>query len=126
MDVLDAAGVRVMPPLGYLEFLSLISGAGAVLTDSGGIQEETTALGVRCYTLRPNTERPITISHGTNTLLGDSPDAIDAVRIEPSRSRDVHIQGWDGHAGARTAEVIAAACGAGDPEDTRWLMRRSA
>ena len=63
------AALRVMPPLGYLDFLSLVRGAALVVTDSGGVQEETTMLDVPCLTLRANTERPITISHGTNRLV---------------------------------------------------------
>ena len=65
--------MRCIEPLGYLDFLSLQAGAGAIVTDSGGVQEETSALGVRCFTLRANTERPVTITHGTNVLLGDDP-----------------------------------------------------
>ena len=72
----DAPGLHLIDPLGYLDFLSLIADAGAVLTDSGGIQEETTYLGVPCFTLRDNTERPVTIRAGTNTLLGLDPAAI--------------------------------------------------
>ena len=65
--------LHLLPPVGYLEFLSLMDSARAVLTDSGGIQEETTALGVPCLTLRDNTERPITITEGTNRLVGSAP-----------------------------------------------------
>ncbi len=61
--------LRVIEPLGYIDFLSLVRGAAVVVTDSGGIQEETTILGVPCLTLRPNTERPITVTHGTNRLV---------------------------------------------------------
>ena len=68
-------GLMLIEPLGYLDFLSLLADAGAVLTDSGGIQEETTFLGIPCFTLRDNTERPVTISAGTNTLLGLDPTA---------------------------------------------------
>ena len=71
-----AAGLHLLDPLGYLEFLSLEADAGAVLTDSGGVQEETTYLGVPCFTLRDNTERPVTVALGTNTLLGLDPAAI--------------------------------------------------
>ena len=67
---------RLIDPVGYLDFLSLEADAGAVLTDSGGIQEETTYLGVPCFTLRDNTERPVTVAHGTNTLLGLDPARI--------------------------------------------------
>ena len=73
LERLEAAGVRCIDPVGYLDFLSLQAGAGAIVTDSGGVQEEASALGVPCYTLRANTERPVTISHGTNVLLGDDP-----------------------------------------------------
>src|SRR5205814_113756 len=69
LAAVDPARLRVVEPLGYLEFMGLVRGAVLVLTDSGGIQEETTILGVPCLTLRPNTERPITISHGTNHLV---------------------------------------------------------
>ena len=72
----EAPGLLLSEPLGYLDFLSLMADAGAVLTDSGGIQEETTYLGVPCFTLRDNTERPVTIRAGTNTLLGLDPAAI--------------------------------------------------
>ena len=82
---LEAAGLttgprlRLVDPLGYVEFLSLVRGAAAVITDSGGIQEETTILGIPCLTVRPNTERPITISHGTNRLL-EPEDVVAALR----------------------------------------------
>ncbi len=81
----DHPGLLLSEPLGYVDFLSLIADAGAVLTDSGGIQEETTYLGVPCFTLRDNTERPVTIRAGTNTLLGLDPAAI--ARIPSSASR---------------------------------------
>jgi UDP-N-acetylglucosamine 2-epimerase (non-hydrolysing) len=103
------AGVRVLDPLGYLEFLGLTDGADLVLTDSGGIQEETTVLGIPCLTLRENTERPVTVEVGTNQLVGLQPDRIveAAERIlngarRPGRIPDL----WDGHAGERIAEVI--------------------
>ncbi len=102
--------LRVIEPLGYLDFLSLVRGAALVVTDSGGIQEETTVLGVPCLTVRPNTERPITISHGTNRLV--EPDAV-------ATAADAILRGglpvpaagpplWDGHAGERIAPVIEA------------------
>jgi UDP-N-acetylglucosamine 2-epimerase (non-hydrolysing) len=104
--------LRILPPLGYVEFLSLVSSARAVLTDSGGIQEETTFLGVPCFTLRDNTERPVTVAMGTNVLLGlaparigEIPRLIDAVR----RRRARMAPGWDGHAAERIAEVLATA-----------------
>ena len=74
-------------PLAYLEFLSLQAGAGAIVTDSGGVQEEASALGVSCYTFRPNTERPITLTHGTNMLLGEDPAEISEVRPAAASAR---------------------------------------
>jgi len=103
--------VRVVDPLGYVEFLSLVRGAVAVVTDSGGIQEETTVLGVPCLTIRPNTERPITISRGTNRLV--EPEAVAplvrSILAETARRRARRPPLWDGHAGERIADVIAAA-----------------
>lgn len=107
LDLLADAGVHCCEPLGYLDFLSLEAGAGAILTDSGGIQEEATALGVRCYTLRPNTERPVTVSLGTNVLLGDNPEAILQVRPTTRPPVSCPIPLWDGRAGERIARVIS-------------------
>jgi UDP-N-acetylglucosamine 2-epimerase (non-hydrolysing) len=107
-----AAGVECLEPLGYLDFLGLEIGAGAIVTDSGGVQEEASALGVPCFTLRPNTERPVTITHGTNTLLGEDPRPIADIRPRELERRVAEIDGWDGHAGQRAADVIAAAIGA--------------
>jgi UDP-N-acetylglucosamine 2-epimerase (non-hydrolysing) len=103
-------GVLLLDPIGYLEFLSLEADAAAVLTDSGGVQEETTYLGVPCFTLRENTERPVTIRAGTNTLLGLDPSSI--ARILPALSDGARgpaepPPGWDGHAADRAAAVIA-------------------
>jgi len=110
----DVAAVRVIEPLGYLDFLSLVRGSTLVVTDSGGIQEETTTLGIPCLTLRPNTERPITISHGTNRLvepegLGAAVDA--ALRGELARPAEGPPL-WDGHAGDRIAAILVAALSA--------------
>ena len=104
---LERSGVRCTTPVGYVDFLSLMLGAGAVLTDSGGVQEETTALGVRCYTLRPNTERPVTIEQGTNTLIGDDPAAIAQMETAPRLDDPPVPEGWDGRAGERVAAVLA-------------------
>jgi UDP-N-acetylglucosamine 2-epimerase (non-hydrolysing) len=103
------AGVRLLQPLGYFEFLSLACDAAGVLTDSGGVQEETTYLNVPCFTLRANTERPITIRRGTNTLLGLEPERIREVptllaarglaRAEPPPL-------WDGRAAERIVDVL--------------------
>jgi UDP-N-acetylglucosamine 2-epimerase (non-hydrolysing) len=113
MESLDAdhPGLLLTDPLGYLDFLSLLADAGAVLTDSGGIQEETTYLGIPCFTLRANTERPVTVSAGTNTLLGLDPAAI--VGIPAALAPRVNTAAeppplWDGHAAERIADVIAA------------------
>jgi UDP-N-acetylglucosamine 2-epimerase (non-hydrolysing) len=108
IDRLEAAGVRCIEPVGYLDFLSLQSGAGAVVTDSGGVQEESSALGVRCYTFRPSTERPITLSHGTNTLLGDDPESLRHVELSEWDPTPSAIPLWDGHAGERVADVLVA------------------
>jgi UDP-N-acetylglucosamine 2-epimerase (non-hydrolysing) len=103
---LEAAGVRCIEPVGYLDFLSLQSAAGAVVTDSGGVQEETSALGVRCYTFRPGTERPITLSHGTNTLLGDDPASLARVELATWEPTPSAIPLWDGHAAERVADAL--------------------
>jgi UDP-N-acetylglucosamine 2-epimerase (non-hydrolysing) len=111
---LEAAGLvssdrlRVVEPLGYVDFISLVRGAAIVLTDSGGIQEETTILGVPCLTVRPNTERPITISHGTNRLVTPEEVVPLARRVladglaAPAEPPPL----WDGHAGPRIAAVV--------------------
>ncbi len=102
--------LRLIDPLGYLDFLSLYSGARLVLTDSGGIQEETTVLGIPCLTLRENTERPITVTMGTNTIVGSDPAKITAAAIIALNERakqPASIPLWDGH----TAERILAALG---------------
>lgn len=127
-------GVRLTEPLGYLEFLSLLDGARVVLTDSGGVQEETTVLGVPCVTMRDGTERPATVTDGTNRVTGADPDAVDAAVRDalagafPRRRPEL----WDGRAAERIAEhclsgVLARAsaartdwrrqAGTGDVED---------
>jgi UDP-N-acetylglucosamine 2-epimerase (non-hydrolysing) len=108
----EQACLMLSEPLGYLDFLSLLSDAGAVLTDSGGIQEETTYLGVPCFTLRANTERPVTVRAGTNTVLGLDPAAIAQIPAAlAERSSDAPTEPpplWDGHAAGRIAEVVLA------------------
>jgi len=103
-------GIYLTDPLGYLDFLRLQAGAYAILTDSGGIQEESTILGVPCLTLRPNTERPITITSGTNTLVGNRrEDIVSAFRgVNLARSSNKRIpELWDGNAAKRIVDVVA-------------------
>jgi UDP-N-acetylglucosamine 2-epimerase (non-hydrolysing) len=108
-DEIERAGVRVLDPLGYLEFLGLESEAALVLTDSGGVQEETSVLGVPCFTLRATTERPVTVELGTNTLLGADPSRIPDVvtLLQTVQLRNAQIPLWDGSAGERAADVLA-------------------
>jgi UDP-N-acetylglucosamine 2-epimerase (non-hydrolysing) len=108
LERLEQAGVHCVEPLGYLDFLSIQCGAGAILTDSGGVQEEASALGVACYTLRPNTERPVTLTHGTNLLLGDDPAEIAHVRPASWSPTPSAIPLWDGRAAERVGDVLVA------------------
>jgi UDP-N-acetylglucosamine 2-epimerase (non-hydrolysing) len=103
-----AAGVRCVAPLPYVEFLSLQSGAGAIVTDSGTVQEEASALGVSCFTLGASTEREATVIHGTNTLLGHDPRDIAVVRPRAVAARRRPVPLWDGRAGERMAEELTA------------------
>ncbi len=108
-----APHLHLLDPVGYVDFLALEAAAAAVLTDSGGVQEETTYLGVPCFTLRDNTERPITIHQGTNRLLGLDPEPIDdipALLARASRPRTAP-DGWDGRAAERVADVIVSTLG---------------
>jgi len=110
--------VRVIEPLGYITFLGLMARARLVLTDSGGIQEETTVLKVPCLTLRHNTERPITCEQGTNFVVGTDPKDIlqAALRVLNAPPPDNRLpEKWDGHAGERIADVLIA-----------WLSRNQA
>lgn len=110
MALLKKPGIVTMPPLSYFEMQGAIRTATVVVTDSGGLQEETTALGIPCLTVRNNTERPITITEGTNTLLGSSPDALRAEikRLACGESKRGRIpELWDGKAAERIAAVIA-------------------
>lgn len=104
------SAITLTDPVGYLDFLSLEADAAAVLTDSGGIQEETTYLGIPCFTLRDNTERPVTVRAGTNTLLGLRPERIaeipDLLEAAP-RGESQPPPLWDGHAAERLAAILA-------------------
>jgi UDP-N-acetylglucosamine 2-epimerase (non-hydrolysing) len=113
VELPPAPRLHLLEPVGYVDFLALEAGAAAVITDSGGVQEETTYLGVPCFTLRENTERPITIERGTNRLLGLDPEAIERV---PSLLADTPTpidkpEGWDGRAATRVADVLVGALG---------------
>lgn len=106
------AGLRLLDPLGYLDFLALVASAAGVLTDSGGIQEETTYLGIPCFTLRDNTERPVTIELGTNVLLGLAPQRIAEVPdlIAAAAAREARVPPlWDGRAAERIVDVLRLA-----------------
>ena len=107
--VLARHAIICLPPLGYLEMLGLMQEARLVLTDSGGIQEESTALGVPCLTLRDNTERPVTVSEGTNTIAGTQPTAIVALAraiLDTGGKRGRIPPLWDGQAAWRIAAII--------------------
>jgi UDP-N-acetylglucosamine 2-epimerase (non-hydrolysing) len=110
-DKINNSAIRLIDPLGYLDFMRLYSGARMVLTDSGGLQEETTVLGIPCLTLRKNTERPITIEMGTNILVGTDPDKIIAAAFEVLSS-DRSEKGakipplWDGKTAARICDEL--------------------
>ncbi len=109
-DLLSSGQIILTPPMGYLEMLGLMKGAQLVLTDSGGIQEETTALGVPCVTLRENTERPITVDEGTNTIVGSDPEKIlQAVQeIWQSGGKAGRLpRYWDGESAMRIAKIIS-------------------
>ena len=111
-DKIENSNVRLIKPLGYLDFMRLYSGARIVLTDSGGLQEETTALSIPCLTLRENTERPITISHGTNHLVGTNPEKIKQAALNIlSQATDAKNNKipplWDGKAAARICDCLS-------------------
>jgi UDP-N-acetylglucosamine 2-epimerase (non-hydrolysing) len=110
IEIADPGRLRLLEPIGYLQFMNLVRSSAAVLTDSGGIQEETTFLGIPCFTLRANTERPITCEIGTNTLLGLEPERITQIPalLDRGLGRDHGIpEGWDGAAAARIVDVLA-------------------
>ena len=99
----------MVEPMPYVRFMSLVAGARAVITDSGGVQEETTYLGIPCFTLRDTTERPITVTEGTNLVVGTDPARIlaelEAILATGGKSGRVPAL-WDGHAGERAAAAI--------------------
>ncbi len=105
--------LRLLDPLGYLEFIGLMEQARIVLTDSGGIQEETTILGVPCLTLRENTERPVTVTHGTNRIVGTQPESIVAAwrDVRGQRHEPARPPLWDGGAARRIVDVLTRFAG---------------
>ncbi len=115
-NYLKSDGLLTTEPLGYLEFVNLMSHAAFVITDSGGIQEETTVLGVPCLTVRPNTERPVTIEEGTNRLVGSDPrriiEEIAEIRVGEGKPRRIPKL-WDGHAAERIVRVLVDRYGSG-------------
>ena len=117
----DREGIILTDPLGYLDFLCLMKHASLVVTDSGGIQEETTILGIPCVTVRENTERPVTVECGTNIIAGTKTDAIkEAIRHQLSRNRVNGVpKNWDGRAGARIIDILIRS------QDEKTLQRPS-
>ena len=108
-----ARGLKLVEPIGYLDFLALTANARLVMTDSGGIQEETTALGVPCLTVRHNTERPVTVEVGTNTLVGTDPAQVvpAAVAVLEGRGKKGRVPDlWDGRAAERIARILVRSC----------------
>jgi UDP-N-acetylglucosamine 2-epimerase (non-hydrolysing) len=102
--------VRMLEPVGYLEMLDLVEHAFAVVTDSGGLQEETTALGIPCLTVRSNTERPITITEGTNRLVPHPADIVAELHRVRRPATTPRPEGWDGHAGERVIAALVSHC----------------
>jgi len=107
LRIKSAPNLKIVEPLGYLEFVCLMAGAGVVITDSGGIQEETTFLGIPCLTLRENTERPITIIQGTNELaaLENLEKKIDLI-LSGKWKKGKIPKYWDGKTAGRIADVL--------------------
>jgi UDP-N-acetylglucosamine 2-epimerase (non-hydrolysing) len=109
-------GIRLLPPVGYFDFLGLCADARLVVTDSGGVQEETTVLGVPCITVRESTERPVTVLEGTNTVVGTSAERVveEALTILEGAPRPAGIpELWDGNAGARIVDCLKQELGKG-------------
>jgi len=108
-NILENTGLRLIDPVGYIDFLRLQQDAHVVLTDSGGIQEETTALGIPCLTLRENTERPVTVTEGTNIVVGLKPEYVAGLLRSnqlPARDSKRIPLGWDGNAASRIVEHL--------------------
>jgi UDP-N-acetylglucosamine 2-epimerase (non-hydrolysing) len=111
LGISSSPQLLMVPPMGYLDFLSVLTGARFAITDSGGVQEETTYLGVPCLTLRTTTERPVTVSEGSNTLVGDDPKALLPLVLRLGKRRTAGIRRprlWDGRAAERVAKILAS------------------
>jgi UDP-N-acetylglucosamine 2-epimerase (non-hydrolysing) len=108
------AGIMLTDPLGYLDFLCLMKHAAIVVTDSGGIQEETTCLGIPCVTIRENTERPVTVERGTNIVAGTKKEKVqEAIRRQLRRKSGAAMpKNWDGRAAARIMDILLQSCAA--------------
>lgn len=105
---LDTGAIRLRDPIPYHEMLAYVACAHAVITDSGGLQEETTALGIPCLTVRDNTERPITITKGTNRLVKDLTELPALIRSAAAPAEKIHLEGWDGKAAERVVAALLA------------------
>jgi UDP-N-acetylglucosamine 2-epimerase (non-hydrolysing) len=122
---MDTPGIHLLNPLGYLDFLCLMKHAMVVVTDSGGIQEETTCLKVPCITVRENTERPVTVTHGTNTIAGTKTENIrQAVREQLGGPKESNIpEKWDGRAATRIVKTLVSECVRGRTNDVRQVQQ---
>jgi UDP-N-acetylglucosamine 2-epimerase (non-hydrolysing) len=119
-EKLAGFNIKLIDPLGYLNFLQLYSNAKLVFTDSGGVQEETSVLGIPCLTLRENTERPVTVDQGTNKILGTDPSRIEQearAALAGYHREPRKIEYWDGHAAKRVVDALLVASGR-DADDT--------
>jgi UDP-N-acetylglucosamine 2-epimerase (non-hydrolysing) len=108
-NALPNGNLTVLPPASYVDFISLVMSAALVVTDSGGVQEETSFLGVPCLTVRPNTERPITVALGSNRVIGCDPETLEkeaVAQLAVCRPATPLIPLWDGHAADRIASIM--------------------
>ncbi len=124
----NCTGIIVTDPLSYLDFLSLMKHSSIVVTDSGGIQEETTCLGIPCVTVRENTERPVTVVTGTNVIAGTTREGIKrAIALQRQRKRSKSMpRNWDGHAATRIIDVlIRAYCKRASSPSSRFVPQFS-